>query len=65
MDLSNSKNKIFNVKKLLNDGLDLTLWQRGKKKRCERIERQILGIYAADGWLWPVNMSMATSTKGF
>jgi hypothetical protein len=30
--LSNSKNKVFNVKKLFNDGADLTLQQRGKKK---------------------------------
>jgi hypothetical protein len=30
--LSNSKNMVFNVKKLLNDGVDLTLRQRGIKK---------------------------------
>jgi hypothetical protein len=28
----NSKNMVFNVKKLLNNGIDLRLWRRGKKK---------------------------------
>jgi hypothetical protein len=31
--LSNSKHMVFNMKKMLNNGVDLTLWQRGKKKR--------------------------------
>jgi hypothetical protein len=30
--LSSSKNMVFDVKKLLNIGVDLTLWQRGVKK---------------------------------
>jgi hypothetical protein len=33
-DLGNSKNMIFNVKKLLNDGVDLTLRQGGEKKQA-------------------------------
>ncbi len=39
--LSNSKNMVFNVKKLLNVGLALTLRRNGGKNRCERNERQI------------------------
>ncbi len=39
--LSNSKNMIFNVKKLLNVGLGLTLRRKGGKNRFERNERQI------------------------
>ncbi len=37
--LINSKNMIFNVKKLLNVGLGLTLRRKGGKNRCERNER--------------------------
>jgi hypothetical protein len=29
---SNSKNMVFNVKKLVNVAVDLTLWRRGEKK---------------------------------
>ncbi len=43
---------VFNVKKLLVDGMDLMLWQKGKKKRCERNEWQVLQIRAADGKLF-------------
>jgi hypothetical protein len=39
--LSNSKNMVFNVKKLLNVGLGLALRRNGGKNRCERNERQI------------------------
>jgi hypothetical protein len=39
--LSNSKIMVFNVKKLLNVGLGLTLQQNGEKNRCELNERQI------------------------
>jgi hypothetical protein len=39
--LSNSKNMILNVKKLLNVGLGLRLRRKGGKNRCERNERQI------------------------
>jgi hypothetical protein len=35
---------VFNVKKLLVDGMDLMLWQKGKKKRCEWNEWQVLQI---------------------
>jgi hypothetical protein len=55
----------FNVKKLLNDGKDLTLWQRGKNKQCKRSGWQILQIYAADGQFSLANMSMLTSIKSF
>jgi hypothetical protein len=43
------KNTVFNVKKLLNDGMDLTIQQRGKMKQCEQTEKQVLRILAADG----------------
>jgi hypothetical protein len=39
--LSNSKNMVFIVKKLLNGGLGLTLWWNGGENQCERNERQI------------------------
>jgi hypothetical protein len=39
--LSNSKNMILNVKKLLNIGLGLALRRKGGKNQCERNERQI------------------------
>jgi hypothetical protein len=42
--LSNSKNMVFEAKKLLNVGVDLTLWRRGKKKQPGWNERQILWI---------------------
>jgi hypothetical protein len=63
--LSNSKNMILNVKKLLNVGLGLRLWRKGGKNRCERNERQIQQIYAAEGWFLPANMKKPTSTKSF
>jgi hypothetical protein len=34
-DLSNSRNMAFNMKKLLNYGMDLTLRRRGGKKKCK------------------------------
>jgi hypothetical protein len=39
--LNKSKNIVFNVKKLLNVGVGLTLRRKGGKNRCERNERQI------------------------
>ncbi len=39
--LGNSKNMVFNVKKLLNIGLGLALQRKGGKNQCERNERQI------------------------
>jgi hypothetical protein len=39
--LRNSKNMVFNVKKLLNVGVGLTLRQKGGKNQCEQNERQI------------------------
>jgi hypothetical protein len=39
--LSNSKNMVFNVKKLLNVGVDLMLRRRSKKKRPWRDEQQV------------------------
>jgi hypothetical protein len=39
--LSNSKNMVFNVKKLLNVGVGLTLQWKGGKNRCEQNEWQI------------------------
>jgi hypothetical protein len=51
--LSNSKNMVFNMKKLLNVGVDLTLWQRGLKKQLGQNERQILQILAGmTGFHW-------------
>jgi hypothetical protein len=43
-DLSKSKNMVFNVKKLSNDGVDLTLQGRSKKKQWEQNEQQFLLI---------------------
>ncbi len=40
--LSNSKNMVLDMKKLLNVGVDLTQWRRGKKKLFGRNERQRL-----------------------
>jgi cytidine deaminase len=37
-DLSNGKNMVFNMKELLNVGMDPTPWQRGGKKRWEQAE---------------------------
>jgi hypothetical protein len=39
--LNKSKNMVFNVKKLLNVGVDLTLRQKGGKNQCKRNEWQI------------------------
>jgi hypothetical protein len=41
-NLSNSKNLVFSVIKLLNESLDLMLWLSGRKKRCEQNEGQAL-----------------------
>jgi hypothetical protein len=43
-DLSNSKNMVFNVRKLVNSGVDLTLWRRVKKNQHRWNEQQILRI---------------------
>jgi hypothetical protein len=42
--LSNSKNMVFNMKKLLIVAVDVTLLRRGETKRSRRNERQILLI---------------------
>jgi hypothetical protein len=39
--LSNTKNMVFNVKKLLNIGVGLTLWRKGRKNRFDQNEQQI------------------------
>ncbi len=54
--LSNSKNMVFNVLKLLNVGVGLTLWRKGRKNQCEWNERQILQIYVAKDRFSPANM---------
>jgi hypothetical protein len=56
---------VFNVKKLLKVGLALTLRRKGGKNRCERNERQISWIYAAEGQFSPANVKTPTSTKSF
>jgi hypothetical protein len=38
------QNMVFGVKKLLNVGVDLTLWRMGKQKQPGQNERQILRI---------------------
>ncbi len=43
-DLSNSKNMVFNVKKLLNDGVDLMLQQREGEKQSQQNKRKMLRI---------------------
>jgi hypothetical protein len=63
--LSNSKNMVFNVKKLLNVGLGLTLRPNGGKNRCERNERQIQRIFAAEGRFSPANLKTPTFTQSF
>jgi hypothetical protein len=42
--LSIGKNMVFNVKKLLNVGVDLTLWWKGDKKRPGKNVWRILQI---------------------
>jgi hypothetical protein len=42
--LSNSKNMVFNEKKLQDDDVGLMLRQRDGKKQSQRHERQILRI---------------------
>jgi hypothetical protein len=37
-ELSNSKTMVFNVKKLLNDGVDLMLQQREGEKQSQQTE---------------------------
>jgi hypothetical protein len=63
--LSNSKNMVFNVKKLLNVGLGLTLRRNSRKNRCERNERQIYRIFAAEGRFSLANVKTPTSTWSF
>ncbi len=63
--LSNSKNMVFNMKKLLNVGVGLMLRQRGKKKQYGQNEWQILQILAASDWFSPANVSTPTSTNSF
>jgi hypothetical protein len=36
-DLSNSKNVVFNEKKLLSDGMDLMPWRKGRKSDASRM----------------------------
>jgi hypothetical protein len=59
-DLSNSKNMVFNVKKLLNDGVDLDLQGRGRKKQCKRKECQ---VFAYLGHEWPVSASKSVGAN--
>jgi hypothetical protein len=56
---------VFNVKKLLNVGLGLTLRRYGGKNRCERNERQVWRIFAAEGRFSPANVKTLTCTKSF
>jgi hypothetical protein len=45
-DLTNSGNMVFNVEKLLNEGVDLTLGRSGGENQCEGNEQlqQVLRI---------------------
>jgi hypothetical protein len=43
-DISNSKAEVFNVKKLISDGVDLTLRRSVEKKGIERNERPVSRI---------------------
>jgi hypothetical protein len=47
---------VFNVKKLLNVGMGLTLRRKSGKNRCEWNELQIRRIYTAEGWFSPANI---------
>jgi hypothetical protein len=52
-DFSNSKKHGFQLKKLLNDSLDLPLWQRDRKKQCLKYEgrfRRFWLLIAAFRW---------------
>jgi hypothetical protein len=64
-DLSKSKNMVFNMKKLLNVGVDLTLQRRGEKKQYEWNELQVLQNYAAECKFLPTDISTPASTKSF
>jgi hypothetical protein len=57
-DLCNSKNLVFNVKQLLNNGVDLMPWLRGRKKLFKWDEGK-------SSRFRPVNKSTPTSTKSF
>jgi hypothetical protein len=43
-DLSDGKNMVFNVKKLLNDGIGLKLQRKAGKNRSQQNELQIVQI---------------------
>jgi hypothetical protein len=43
-DLSNSKNMVLNVKKQMNNGMDLPLQRWDEKKQSQWNKRQILQI---------------------
>jgi hypothetical protein len=64
-DLSSSKNMVFDVKKLLNVVLDLSLWRRDKKKRPGQNVWQILRICAVACWFSLADVSTRASTKCF
>jgi hypothetical protein len=52
---------VFNVKKLLNGGLGLTLRRNGGENQCERNER----IFAAEGRFSPANVKTPSFTQSF
>jgi hypothetical protein len=43
-DLSNTKKLVFNVKKLLNEGVDVTAQLRGGKKQCKGYESSLADL---------------------
>jgi hypothetical protein len=63
--LSNNKNMVFNMKKLSNVGVDLTLWRRGERKRFGGMSSRYCGFMAANDQFSLANVSTSMSTNGF
>jgi hypothetical protein len=53
------------MKKLLNDGFELTLWQRGGKKLFEQSKRKVLQIFAAKNQFLLSNESLPCLPRPF
>ncbi len=47
-DIRNGKNMVCNIKKLLNNSIDLTQQGKGRKKQCKQDESTFCGFLPAD-----------------
>jgi hypothetical protein len=56
---------VFNVKKLLNDGVNPDAKAKRRKEEIQVERGQVLQIHAADHWFPLLNGSLPTSTKSF